>query len=121
MGDRVLFQFYNASDGSFSPAVYGHWAGHSAPGIIRELKERMKHRLGDMHYSVARLVQALTNAGNKNEDSGVGVWNAEAVLNEADSHGDAGVILINLPSWKVTAIDGYLEVDEDGVLLDADL
>ena len=111
MGDRVLFQVVQGSD--FSPVVYCHWAGWRAPGIVRALSWRMAHRTGDLNYTAARLVQECIQAAEGN--TGFGIWNAEHRLTEEDSHGDAGVVLIDCDSWQCECLGGYLVTGADGM------
>lgn len=108
MGDRVLMQCYSSKSGEFGPVVYCHWTGESAPNVLKRLRSRMKDRPGDLAYSSARLVQEAIG-----EDEGAlsfGTWNAEALLTEKDSHGDAGVILIDVDKGHhATCMGGYLK------------
>ena len=111
MGDRVLFQVVQGS--KFSPVVYCHWTGWRAPGVVRALKARMADRPGDLEYAAARLVQECVQAAEGN--TGFGIWNAEHRLTEDDSHGDAGVVLIDCDSWRCECLGGYLVINGDGL------
>jgi hypothetical protein len=92
MGERVLFQVVRGEQ--FSPVVYCHWAGDEVRDICDRLRERMGDRCGDLYYTAARLVQECIDG---NEDNlSFGIWNADSVLTEADSHGDGGVVLIDV-------------------------
>lgn len=114
MGDRVLFQVVSKTKTNFSPVVYCHWAGSDAPRIVRALADRMANRPGDVEYAAARLVQecvAVAPDGN----TGFGIWNVDKVLGEDDSHGDAGVVLINCDDgFRCECMGGYLRVGDDG-------
>jgi hypothetical protein len=115
MGDRVLFQAYkNGSDKEVGPVVYGHWSGQRAPEVCRKLALRMKERPGDVQYTTARTVQELI-AGDEGALS-FGCWNSPSKLTANDSHGDAGVILIECaPSGlKFHCLGGYLKTGKDG-------
>jgi hypothetical protein len=68
----------------------------------------MRARPADVDYTSARLVQELVNG-----DSGslsFGLWNTDRVLEAADSHGDAGVVLIIVGRDGMTfeCMGGYL-------------
>lgn len=109
MGNRVLFQVVSKDRKRFGPVVYAHWSGESAPEVCQRLEQRMRSRPGDVDYTSARLVQELTM-----DDDGAlsyGLWNAEAVLNEEDSHGDAGIVLIEVSEQGMTfhCMGGYLK------------
>ena len=92
MGDRVLMQCYSGEE--FGPAVYGHWSGESAPAIVEKLRKQMQGRPDDLAYASARLVQCMigTDTGN----TGFGIWNVDHILRAEDTHGDAGVVLIDV-------------------------
>jgi len=115
MGDRVLLQCWNSGTGKFGPVVYGHWLGEQAPQIVAALRARMElARPGDLDYNSARLVQtacALTAAGST---TGVGLWNTDHLLTAADSHGDAGCVLIDVGvvPYAVQYLGGYLRAPE---------
>lgn len=113
MGDRVLFQVVSAV-GNMSPVVYCHWAGYRAPHIVRALKARMVGRPGDVSYAAARLVQECVSP-QPSGNTGFGLWNATTRLTEEDSHGDAGVVLINCDSWQCECFGGYLVTGDDGL------
>lgn len=113
MGDRVLMQCYSSKTNEFGSVVYGHWAGGEAKDIVMRLALRMKERGGDIAYSTARLVQEMIDCSGelgKKHSAGFGVWNAEKLLTKDDSHGDAGVVLIDVENdHKATYIGGYLD------------
>ncbi len=119
MGDRVLFQVIQSRRNTsgpalFGPVVYCHWSGSAAPRIARALADRMASRPGDLEYATARLVQECI-ATDPEGSTGFGVWNAESVLTEGDTHGDAGVVLIDCgDGFKCTCLGGYLRTGPDG-------
>ncbi|HEX9052337.1 MAG TPA: hypothetical protein VF841_17550 [Anaeromyxobacter sp.] len=99
-----------------SPVAYGHWHGGAMPATVARLRERMKSRPGDVDYTFARLVQEMTSA-DPDGNLSYGVWNANHVLTAADSHGDAGVVVIDLTGggFKCRCEGGYLETGPDGM------
>lgn len=104
MGDRVLVQFKNADE--VSPVIYGHWAGHEAPEIIRALRVRMDARNDDLAYIAARCVQHFV--GDDKGQTGVGIWSTDKELTAEDSHGDGGVFVVEIGQrWKVKHYAGY--------------
>ena len=114
MGDRVLFQVVNGAVNA-GPVVYCHWAGDRAPEIVRKLAARMSARPGDMDYATARLVQECT-AEDPDGALGFGVFNAKGRLTEKDSHGDAGIVLIDCSNgFRCECLGGYLTVDGEGM------
>jgi hypothetical protein len=107
MGNRVLMQCFSSKTGEFGPVVYCHWAGDTAPEIVNRLAAQMKGREGDLAYSSARLVQCAI--GTDAHNTGFGMWNAEKLLTAADSHGDAGCVLIDVDKdHKAQYFGGYL-------------
>ena len=94
MGDRVLMQCINKKTGEFGPVCYGHWSGGDVHRIIERLARRMVERPDVVEYSSARLVQEMIVF----EDGclGYGLWNTDRILTAEDSHGDAGVVLIDV-------------------------
>ena len=114
MGDRVLFQVVSRyQPEAFGPVVYCHWSGERAPQIVRALAERMVDRPNDISYATARLVQECV--GDSTSSTSFGVWNATHKLTADDSHGDAGVVLIDCADgFKCECLDGYLRTGADG-------
>jgi len=112
MGDRVLFLVVRGAD-EFDPGVYCHWTAVRAPEATHKLAERMKERRGDIGYASARLVQECTAADPDGAPS-FGVSNAPAQLTAEDSHGDAGVVLIDCNTFKCECLGGYLVTGADG-------
>ena len=111
MGDRVLMQVVGSEE--FGPVVYCHWAGSYTPQIVRRLAKRMEGRPDDVSYTTARLVQEAI--GGDTDNLSFGVWNAKRVLTGADSHGDAGVVIIDCnDGFKCQCLGGYLVTGEDG-------
>jgi hypothetical protein len=120
MGDRVLFQVWRriaAVELEVSPVIYGHWSGSDAPAIVQSLQKRMKGREGDVQYTAARCVQEI--CGNDTGNLGVGLWNAKARLTANDSHGDAGVVLIECTpeGLRFQCLGGYLRESADGAAI----
>ena len=107
MGDRVLYQVHAPAQNAFGPVVYAHWGGNDAPAVVRRLAARMATRRGDVDYCTARLVQFVIEAADPDSNVGVGVWNTDHLLTADDSHGDAGVVLINAHDGTAQYIGGY--------------
>ena len=116
MGDRVLFQVISSANKptEFSPVLYGHWCGSRAPSICAAIKARMRGRPG-VSYTAARLVQEAI--GYSNGNLSYGLSNAEGVLTAEDSHGDAGIVLVDVtgPVMHFECLGGYLTTDGDTV------
>lgn len=105
MGDRVLFQVVHGEN--FSPVVYCHSSGSEVREICARLQDRMRGRYGDLHYTTARLVQECINERPGNLS--FGMWNAIGIQTEIDSHGDGGVVLIDIsgPQMEFKCFGGY--------------
>lgn len=111
MGDRVLMQI--VSEAENGPVVYGHWCGHEAPNIIKRFVGRMGGRKGDVSYLTARLLQEAM--GDDQGDTGFGVFNSEQRLAADDTHGDAGIVLIDAQTLECECLGGYLQINADGM------
>lgn len=119
MGDRALVLFRNEQE--VSPTVYLHWAGSEVPEMLDILKEHMTGRYDDVAYACARFIGIchVNNYGN----TGLGVWNTDelyqdavfkndAVALEGMSHGDAGVVVVDVRDFSWRAYGGYLAEQE---------
>ena len=111
MGDRVLMQVVGKNE--FSPVLYGHWSGESSPQVCERIRARMHGREKDVPFTAARLVQELIGDGREG-NLGFGIWNAEAELTEKDSHGDAGIIIVDVTEnvMRFRCMGGYLKVSD---------
>lgn len=113
MGDRVLFVCHRGGD-YISPAVYGHWIGHEALELLVAAAPTM--RKDDSGYAAARLCGHLC-AESPKDALGVGLHKAPENLEPATlqkfSHGDAGVVVIDVSSGKWECFGGYLAHDEE--------
>ncbi len=119
MGNRALVLF---TDGErVSPVVYLHWCGSQVPAWLNELKQLMRGREGDVDYACARFV-GLCHTKIKGNLS-LGVWNTPPNVGRAIrglpgdrardelaaySHGDAGVVIVNVGDFTWYACGGYL-------------
>jgi hypothetical protein len=105
MGNRVLIQFTNGTD--FSPVLYGHWHGDATAETLRLLRAQMEGRATDIQYVAARCVEVMTRDSRGGQLS-FGIWNAKGVLTDDDSHGNAGIYLVDISdnAWKVLVFAG---------------
>lgn len=119
MGDRILLQVVEKDEKGrvteFSPVAYGHWAGSYAPDFLARLQTRMVGREGDVSYTFARLIQEMTDGNDDNLS--FGCWNADKVLVADDSHGEAGVVIIDATKdgLRFNCKGGYLKASKDGL------
>lgn len=114
MGDRALVTF--RSHGRYSPTVYTHWGGSETLGWVQEAAPA-HFRRGDSAYSAARyagfchqkhdgkLSLGLFDSPKPDSAEWKG-WNKF-------SHGDAGVVIVDVDSGEVFAVGGYA-AGEDG-------
>lgn len=136
MGDRALVIFANDQGQSVSPTVYLHWSGSAVPDLIEKLSVVMGTRKGDVSYACARFaaIACDDNPGNlsvgvlqtpqevtiaasyiasfPDAAGGVALDNSRKVLRKY-SHGDAGVILVNVSDFTWQAFGGYLAENID--------
>lgn len=125
MGDRALILFHDEK--TFGPTIYLHWGGESVPDLLEKTRERMEGRGGDVDYTTARCI-GLAHEGSDGNLS-LGTWNTQGYgdyqkardrmtctetvawdktrQHYAESHGDAGVFLVNVCTWEVEMFGGY--------------
>lgn len=122
MGDRALIIFTDGTE--VSPTVYLHWSGSSVPKLLEVCHSRMMGRLGDVEYGVARFigichehVDGNLSLGCWNTDEAIAVAARKAISGpEAEhiktlaeqSHGDAGLVVVNVKDYSWKAFGGYL-------------
>lgn len=115
MGNRALVVFHDGDGNSYSPTVYLHWQGSQVPKLLAEWRALMEGRMGDLSYGCARFIGIchVASAGNMS----LGTWNTEPGVREEsnaarvkrwteDSHGDAGVFLVDVKDGAVERIGG---------------
>ncbi len=106
MGDRVLVVFKDRY--GTSPALYGHWSGDSIVDVLSEAAPTM--RAGDKGYALARACAALCSHVPGALSVGIHAGPKDllpSTLKEF-SHGDAGVLVVDVDTGEMTAFGGYL-------------
>lgn len=120
MGDRALIIF--KTDYEISPTVYLHWGGCEATDFIGQLSSAADGKGICATYAAARFV-GIAHQATPGVMS-LGVQNTEAELAEAIlagnletiasySHGDAGILIVNVEDYSWEAYGGYLAADAD--------
>ena len=122
MGDRALVVFSDGRD--VSPVVYLHWNGTEVPEWLEEHKYLMGGRMGDVSYAVARFIGIChihihsnmslgcftasnsVKAAARAFVQGTSTPEQLSVL-ENFSHGDAGVVVVNVLSGSWRGFGGY--------------
>jgi hypothetical protein len=92
------------------PVCYLHWSGCVVFPTIERLRTLMADRNGDVSYATARFLGLCCY--RLPGSTSIGCWNGPESLHQArisdpESHGDAGVLLVNCKDWTVHARDGY--------------
>jgi hypothetical protein len=112
MGNRALVIFHDRD--RVSPTVYLHWRGGDVPLWLDELKLLMQGRYGDAEYAAARFIGICHAEMDGNLSLGV-LSNSFTLLDvrrkstlEAETHGDAGVIVVDTSDFSWKAYGGYL-------------
>ncbi len=116
MGDRAVIIFTDGTE--ISPVIYLHWHGSNVPALLEQHKELMASCGADLQYAAARFV-GIVHATMPDENVSLGMWSAEqntrdAVLarNETElnqiSHGDAGLVIVDVNDYSWQAYGGYL-------------
>jgi hypothetical protein len=96
MGDRVIYQCSN-NKGEHSSALYLHWGGNDAVAFVKEL-----------------LKQGVSIGGPWSWVDSGDIWEEDALLDASRSHGDAGIVLVNLDTGQLTCMGGYLKPEYFG-------
>lgn len=124
MGDRALIIF--TDDAEVSPTVYLHWAGASVPDYIAELATRAHPQGLSAYYAAARFI-GIAHENNTGTLS-LGVMQTppemEAAIQSGKAediasftHGDAGVVVVDVKDFSWQAYGGYL-AEEGSVMND---
>ena len=99
MGNRALLQVIKGDE--FSPIIYLHWAGGESRDIIEKAAPLM--RKGDVSYAFARLAGVCHLETNPEQQLSFGIFNADHILTDEDSHGDRGCFIVDCETGKVIA------------------
>ena len=120
MGDRALIIFKDGT--GISPTVYLHWAGASVPDYIIDLAARAHPQGLSADYAAARFIGIAheDNAGTLSlgvmqtpPEMEAAIQNGKAEDIASFSHGDAGVVIVDVKSFTWEAYGGYLADDYD--------
>ncbi len=114
MGDRVLIRFHGTADRA-SPVLYLHNGAADVPAMLADFfeSEPFTSRPGDVSYNFARLVAHA--CGECPGGLSIGVWQSTDgdidlwMGNEQESHGDGGLVAVNVNTGEIRAEHGYLE------------
>ncbi len=116
MGDRALVIFTDGKE--VSPVIYLHWHGSRVPELLAQHKLLMASRGADVSYAAARFT-GIVHATMPESNLSLGMWNADRATTkavktrnaealEALSHGDAGVVVVDVNRYSWKAYGGYL-------------
>ena len=116
MGDRALMIFTDGKE--VSPVIYLHWSGSKVPDLLEQHKALMASRGADVPYAAARFV-GIVHATMPEQNLSLGMWNADprirtaVTCRDADtlkefSHGDAGVVVVDVTDYSWKSYGGYL-------------
>lgn len=113
MGDRAIIIFRDKKNGEHSPAIYLHWSAYAVAEYLRRTHKLMLGRGADLNYTAARFVGVCHEDIEGNMS--LGMWNVgEIPENPGElSHGDAGLILVDIRNdgnglvYDCEAFDGY--------------
>ena len=119
MADRVLVSFWDTRDDTLSPLVIIQDGGAVMPDVLRQWFQ-LDTRGETVTHAAALFVHVVIDQGfsvgiwNQGELTRVPVKGGEAFCRgywEEVSHGDAGVILVEITTGKVDCYGGYLRGD----------
>ena len=113
MGDRVIFVCHDKG-GDIAPAIYGHWQGSDALELLGKAASVM--RKDDPSYAAARLCGVI-HSQRPDRRTGLGLIHPPTDCNPDTlarfSHGDAGVIAIDVSDGSWACYGGYLSREPD--------
>lgn len=121
MGDRALVVFKDPTvedkDDRYSPVTYLHWGGERVPELLKETKQIMESRGVDINYTPARFIgvchsemEGNLSLGTWNLPQGFDKWNKTQLIDY--SHGDAGLIVVDINTWKFEQYGGSYELKQ---------
>lgn len=118
MGNRACIVFFDRN--RVSPTIYLHWHGDAVPGWLGQLKDHMSGRFSDAAYAAARFV-GICHA-NIDGNSSLGIssddFSPTDALNkdrmEAESPGNAGIVVVDTSDFTWKAYGGYLADNDRG-------
>ncbi len=102
MGDRVIYQCTN-NKGEHSSALYLHWGGNDAVAFVKNLLKQGVS-IGDPWVNVELVPDYDREC----------IMETTGLLTAADTHYDAGIVLVNLDTGQVTCMGGYLKPEYFG-------
>jgi len=109
MGDRCLVVVTDGTE--ISPAIYTHWAGYQAPDILVKAGADGLIRKDDVSYASARICGAFHEALKDSGALSLGLIAPPSALDSDTlrkfSHGDAGVILVNVSDGSLGYFGSY--------------
>lgn len=109
MGDRVLYVVTGKEKPQGYAAIYSHWGGYNALETLEKAGPTM--RAGDVSYATARLCAAVCEAtGDPLLSAGILPPPTLTDVSEefrSFSHGDAGVIVIDVDTGEYRGYAGY--------------
>jgi len=112
MGNRACIVFFDQN--RVSPTVYLHWHGDAVAAWLNQLKDRMDGRFSDAAYAAARFVGIchanidgnLSLGISSNDLTQADIRSKDRM--EADSPGNAGIIVVDTSDFSWKAYGAYL-------------
>jgi hypothetical protein len=112
MGNRACVIFHDSR--RISPTVYLHYHGDSVPAWLEQLKHLMDGRFNDAEYAAARFIGICHQRIEGNLSLGVlsnslilpDIHNEHRM--EAESPGNAGIVVVDTRDFTWKAYGGYL-------------
>lgn len=116
MGDRCRVIFRDST--GVSPTVHVHWVGSLVPQYLKQMAGAMKDEwFPNRFYAAARFIGIVC----RYQSHGIGVLGNSFTLADlddsakmkAESHGDAGVVVVDCKDFSWKAYGGYLKEHKD--------
>lgn len=104
MGERVTFQVHNSKTNEYGPIIYLKWGAEFAHTVVLRFKKKWAAKeflnVGLTTGNIAGHVSYVFGEVN--------IWNAYA-LSDGSFPGDAGAVLFDVATGKVSCLGGYLQ------------
>lgn len=107
MGERVTFQVHNSKTNEYGPIIYLKWGAEFAYTVILRFKKKWANKeMLNVGLTTGKVAAHASFVFGE-----VNIWNAHS-LSDGSFPGDAGAVLLDVATGRVTCLGGYLASGE---------